>query len=239
MRTLAIIMCRSKRDPVRNCAPFRDVVRLVHMRLVLVLCLLGKVAAAHPLLVEPDRPAEPSPIDWRQTPAVFEWSTWLGFGFGVESARSDVLARGTTPTATIGTAWSFSAGVDVTLPLTHAVRLGPWVGLHDLEPMAGVDLELTRHPGSLDLFFYQGEGVWTVRAGGGFDHATAALAWGYRCPWKLWGPYSRATRYEIGARIVLATTRAYTDPKDWSATLGLEVEPVGALRYLLGIKDWY
>jgi hypothetical protein len=205
------------------------------MRLVLVLCLLGRLAAAHPLLL-----ATPSPIDWRETPAFLEWSTWLGFGFGLESARSDVLARGTSaPDATIGSAWSLSAGADVTLPLTHAVRLGPWVGLHDKEPMAGAELELTRHPASLDVFFYRGEGVWTLRAGGGFDHATAALGWGYRCPWKLWGPYSRATRYEIGARIVLAATRAYSDPKAWSATLGLEIEPVGALRYLLGIHDWY
>lgn len=45
--------------------------------------------------------------------------------------------------------------------------------------------------------------------------------------------------YEIGARFVLAATRAYRDPRDWTATLGLEVEPVGALRYLLGIRSWY
>ena len=29
------------------------------------------------------------------------------------------------------------------------------------------------------------------------------------------------------------------DPRDWSVTGGLEVEPVGAIRYLLGIRSWY
>ncbi|MFT3693735.1 MAG: hypothetical protein QM831_11380 [Kofleriaceae bacterium] len=206
------------------------------MRSVIVLLALAGSAAAHPILVEPD---PPKLIEWRDTPALLEWSTWIGGGFGVQSSRSNVIARGTTPDAELGTTWTFSAGAELTLPLAGSVRLGPWVGVHDLEPMVGGELEFTARPRSLDLFFYRGEGVVTVRAGGGFDRGTIALAYGYRCPWKLWGPYTETSRYEIGARIVIDATRAYDDPKDWSATIGLEVEPVGAIRYLFGIRDWY
>ena len=43
----------------------------------------------------------------------------------------------------------------------------------------------------------------------------------------------------IGVRVVASATRAIDDPRLWSATLGLETEPMGALRYLLGIRAWY
>lgn len=210
----------------------------------LVLIAVTRLAAAHPALPPPyliahDPPPDPEITEWSEHPALLEWSTWLGFGVGIASSRPETLARGTTPAADRHSEWVFSAGAEVTLPLTHTARLGAWAGLHDLEPMVGAEVQLTGRPRDLDLFFYNGEGVWTLRAGGGRDHMTAALAWGYRCPWKLWGPYSKRTRYEIGPRITLMATRAYVDPKDWTATLGLEVEPVGALRYLLGIKSWY
>lgn len=209
-----------------------------------VLIALAGTAAAHPpppppYLIAEDEDPDPKVSDWRAHPALLEWSTWLGFGVGVESSRPDTLARGSTLPADRHSEWVFSAGAEATLPLAHTVRVGAWAGLHELEPMVGGELQITGKPRDLDLFFYTGEGVWTLRAGGGRDHLTAALAWGYRCPWKLWGPYSTRTRYEIGPRVTLMATRAYDDPKDWTATLGLEVEPVGALRYLLGVKSWY
>lgn len=205
------------------------------MRSLVLVLVVAKVAAAHP----PPLLAEDPPIDWRHDPATLEWSTWLGFGIGVASSPPAFTARGAAVSADLHTDWMFSAGIDATVPLAHRVRLGPWLGLHDLEPMIGGEVQVTASPADLDLFFYPGEGVWTFRVGAGADHLTAAIGWGYRCPWKLWGPYNRATRYEIGPRITLAATRAYFDSKDWSATIGLEVEPVGALRYLLGIRSWY
>jgi hypothetical protein len=223
--------------------------RVIGVRSVLLVMLATGVASAHPvgydapppppppIIIATDPP--PVPIEWRHDPALLEWSTWIGFGAGVASSAPEFLTRGAIEVADLHTAWIFSAGIEATLPITHSVRVGPWVGLRDLEPMAGAELAITRRPANLDLFWYDGEGVWTLRAGGGLDHMTTALAWGYRCPWKLAGPYTRGSRYEIGARVVLAATRAYNDPRDWSATLGLEVEPVGALRYLLGIKSWY
>ena len=43
----------------------------------------------------------------------------------------------------------------------------------------------------------------------------------------------------IGVRVVVSATRSLDDPRDWSATVGLEAEPIGALRYLLSIRSWY
>jgi hypothetical protein len=204
------------------------------MRSLALVLLAARVASAHPL------PEIAEPEGWRETPAALEWSTWFRLGFGVQATPIDALARSTMPVgprADQHTTWSTSLGADVSLPLGDAVRLGPWVALEDGEPAAGGELLVTRAPSHLDMFFYDGEGVWAVRAGRGTRHAIASLGWGYRCPWRLWGPYSRATRYEIGARIVLATS--YASSRDWTGTLGIEVEPVGALRYLLGIKSLY
>ena len=211
--------------------------RVIQVRSLILLVLAAGIASAHPVYIAHDPP--PEPIEWRTSPAVIEWSTWIGFGAGIASSPPTTIARGALEPNDLHAAWTFSGGIDATLPITHSIRLGPWLGLHDLEPMAGAELEVMRNPASLDLFWYDGEGAWTLRAGGGREHMTAAITWGYRCPWRLWGPYSKATRYEIGARFVLQTTRAYSDPRDWTATLGLEVEPVGALRYLLGIRSWY
>ncbi|MEP6859104.1 MAG: hypothetical protein ABJE66_00690 [Deltaproteobacteria bacterium] len=223
------------------------VIEVRSLPLLIVLVASG-IASAHPVGYDDPPPPPPAPhlilaadppVEWRHDPALVEWSTWIGFGAGVASSPPTAIARGAFETHDLHAAWIFSTGVEATLPITHAIRIGPWVGLHDLEPMAGAELAITRSPAKVDLFWYDGEGVWTLRAGAGLDHMTAALAWGYRCPWKLWGPYTRTSRYEIGVRFVMTATRAYSDPRDWTATLGLEVEPVGALRYLLGIRSWY
>lgn len=210
--------------------------------LLATLILLASAGAA---LGRPPPPddyiAQDPPVEWRDTPARFEWSTWVRLGVGVESEPSDLVVLSTTtgPRATRSVAWATGLGAEVSLPLGSRLRAGLWGELAGLDPMGGVELLVTRTPRELDLFWYEGEGVWMFRAGGGRTHATAAIARGYRAPWRLWGPYDRTSRYEIGVRIVAVASRAYDDPKDWSATLGIEFEPVGALRYVLGIKSWY
>ena len=101
------------------------------------------------------------------------------------------------------------------------------------------ELQLGAAPRELDLFFYKGEGQVTLRAGGNRELVAGAVTWGYRAPWRLWGPWTGATRYMIGARLALTAARAVDNPRDWSVGLGLEVEPIGALRYLLGIRSLY
>ena len=43
----------------------------------------------------------------------------------------------------------------------------------------------------------------------------------------------------IGVGIVATVTQSRHDSHDWSALVGLELEPLGAVRYLLGIRSWY
>ena len=65
-----------------------------------------------------------------------------------------------------------------------------------------------------------------------------------------WARPPRATRYMVGVRMVATVTRSLdrgldrsVDPtsgdRGWSATLGIETEPLGALRALLGLRSWY
>jgi hypothetical protein len=203
--------------------------------LPLALAGAGATAAAHP----PPLP-EPVPVE---RPAI-EWSTWFRVGFGPRATpAADVAARVVSPPPPDrGWRWDAALGADLTLGVTASghVRIGPWIETRGLaSPAAGGELLIGASPARLDMFFNEGEGVWIVRAGGNRDVVTGAIAWGYRCPWKLWGPWHGTTRYMIGVRLVATATRSIADPGDWSMTFGLETEPVGALRYLLGIRSWY
>jgi hypothetical protein len=89
------------------------------------------------------------------------------------------------------------------------------------------------------MFFYKGQSAITARAGGNPDQLTAQLGVAYRAPWNLFGTKPRSNRYMIGVGVVATATQSRHDPHDWSATVGLEFEPIGALRYVLGIRSWY
>jgi hypothetical protein len=180
--------------------------------------------------------------DWRTTPATFEWSTWVRLGAGVGELPATTTARAVgepMPRGEAGLTWQSGLGIDVSLPIGRRFRIGAWAEMQGWDAFGGFELVATRAPAGLDMFQYDGEGVWVLRGGGNRTHTTAAIAWGYRCPWKLWGPYDRTSRYQIGARLVMSATRSRSDPHDWSATFGIEFEPVGSIRYLFGIQDWY
>jgi hypothetical protein len=203
---------------------------------VVVLLVLVRTAAAHP--PPPDDYEEPT--NWRRDRAFFEWSTWIRLGVGVESVPSETVARSTLtqPTHDQRRKGDPALGADLTLPIpTGKVRMGPWVELRPQGVFGGVELSIAGD--DLDMFWYEGERVYTLRAGSSMTHVTGAFAYGYRCPWKLWGPYSKASRYMIGVRLVASVSRAVDDPKDWSGSLGIEFEPIGSLRYVGGIKSWY
>jgi len=204
---------------------------------LLVLLIVSRSAAAHP---PPPPPDDDNVSEWRDDPARIEWSTWFRLGVGVESQPdATVVARtvSTPPPRDQSAHWETGLGVDASLTLTAHSRLGAWAELRGLQGFAGGELVLTGVPRSIDMFLYRGEGVLIARGGIGPAHqVSASLSYGYRCPWKLWGPYTRTSRYEIGARFVIAATRS---PTEWATTFGVEFEPVGALRYLLGIRSWY
>lgn len=215
-------------------------VRFVAFAFVL---LSTALAWGHP----PPELAYEEPKSWRDDRAIFEWSSWLRLGYGVarETTYEAVAARtdATEPPQLTRVAdqrpmFDAAIGADVTFPIpTSRVRIGPWLELRPHGTYVGGELSVAGR--ALDMFMYEGERAFTARGGASMSDWTMALAYGYRCPWKLWGPYNQATRYMIGARFVGTFTQSREDPSDWNATLGLEFEPVGALRYVGAIKSWY
>jgi hypothetical protein len=200
-----------------------------------LILLVSSTAAAHP---------PPEPIEIREHRPTVEWSSWFRLGYGVDTGGVDATARATsTPTpAQAEDTWEAAFGADFSLPVsTHGdLRLGAWAEARTSSgPVIGGELLLDGHAGKLDMFLFEGRGILALRAGGNGRVVTAAIAYGYLAPWKLWGPWDGSSRYMIGVRLVASATRSVDDPRDWSATAGIEVEPFGALRYLLGIRSWY
>lgn len=176
-------------------------------------------------------------------PAI-EWSSWVRVGYGTEAAEaSPGVARLVQPQAPERHgAWEAALGADVSVPLARGgeVRLGAWTEVRTSSlPVVGAELLVQGLPEHLDLFAFDGEGLLALRVGTNARVATAAVAYGYLAPWNLFGPWRGATRYMIGARLVVSANQSLEDPDDWSVTGGVELEPVGALRYLLGIRSWY
>lgn len=175
----------------------------------------------------------------------FEWSTWLRGGVvavrtAAEPSDADtglVAAPGREPdTATLMGA----IGVGFTLPVGSRVRLGPWAELRSSDGgIVGGEITVLGKPGALDLFWFGGTRAISLRVGANGDVRTAQLGVAYRAPWDLYGPREYGSRYVIGVGLVATATQSRHDPHDFTATLGVEVEPVGALRYLLGIRSWY
>ena len=203
---------------------------------VLILVVSAGTAAAHPPpeLVEqpPHRPA-------------IDWSTWFRLAMGMEPTGAGEVARSTTPPPERSgqdAAWEVGFGAEATISAGSDgdVRVGPWLevrGIHDV--VAGGEIVVQRVPKSIDMFLYKGQGVLMLRAGGNTEHWTGQVAYGYLAPWKLFSEPRGDTRYTIGVRFVASYTRDFADPHDWIATIGLETEPFGALRYLLGIRSLY
>jgi hypothetical protein len=206
----------------------------VRCALLLLLLLAGRAAASPPPPPDKEEPA--------RRPAL-EWSTWFRLGVGLKQADPAVAARSTTPPAPAGqdSTWDAALGIDLTGPISNSenVRIGPWLEIRGLSVVGGGELVIQRLPKKIDMFFYDGQGVLVMRAGGNHERATGQLAYGYLAPWNLFRPDRGTVRYMIGVRFVATYTRALDDARDWSATVGIETEPVGALRYLLGIRSWY
>jgi hypothetical protein len=228
-------------------------VRPIRVRIVWLVALAAVVvtpalALAHP----PPEIAEDEPIEWHHDRAMFEWSSWIRLAYGIQrettygppqsSPRTDAATPPATTTATKledqTSMIDAGLGADVTFPIpTSKVRLGPWIELRPHGTFVGAELNIAGSP--LDMFWTDGEHVTSIRAGSSLSDITGQLAYGFRCPWKLSGPWNPSTRYMIGVRFVGSFTQSREDRGDWNASFGLEFEPIGSLRYLAGIRSWY
>ncbi|HEY1550763.1 MAG TPA: hypothetical protein VGG28_23195 [Kofleriaceae bacterium] len=170
-------------------------------------------------------------------PAV-EWSIWGRLGIGITSQHSDVAARSVSePASTAGSSVAFAAAAtaDVTfgIGLHDDVRLGAWAELRTSSgPVAGGELVIE----ALPTYAHTSRGgSLALRLGASPSVVTAELAIGYVGSWNP--PSIRWLRHVAGARIVLGVDRAIDAPNDWSATVGLEVDPIGALHAIYDLVN--
>lgn len=203
----------------------------------LVLGLMSLLALTTPVAARP--PPPPNEVAYSPEPTItlIEWSTWLRGTYVVQRGEPGATLRAVT-TSDNDRDFSAAAGLGFTLPVGRSARIGAWAELRGWDtPLVGG--ELTLIPGNLDMFQYNGKSAVTLRAGGNPSFWTAQLGFGYRAPWDLFGDQPRGSRYMIGVGIVTTVTQSRFDRSDWSATIGLEFEPLGALRYILGVRSWY
>lgn len=195
---------------------------------------------------------QPPPRYPRLRPTL-EVSSWVSLGGGALTLGGETRA-----------VFDLRLGGDFTAAVGRKgdVRLGPFVEVasatfETVQAVGGVELFLGAIPRPLRMFYYSGEGVLSARVGGGWAWrtwggsaaestpvASVTLAYGYRAPFSLrepeteWAdePEQRAlARYMVSVRVWVNATVDLRDAPGWQLTGGIEFEPVGSFRYLLGI----
>lgn len=196
---------------------------------------------------------QPPPRYPRLRPTL-EVSSWVSLGGGALTIASETRA-----------VFDLRLGGDFTAAVGRKgdVRVGPFVEVasatfETVQTVGGVELFLGAIPRPLRMFYYSGEGVFSARVGGGWAWrawggpaaestpvASVTLAYGYRAPFSLrepeneWGdePEQRSlARYMVSVRLWVNATVDLRDAPGWQLTGGIEFEPVGSFRYLLGIN---
>lgn len=201
----------------------------------------GRVAECH----------QPPPRFRRERPR-FEVTSWVGLGGGA-------IVRGDESRGVFDL--RLGGGFTGAVSRSEDVRLGPFLeagtsSFASVQAVGGVELLVAAAPRPLRMFYYAGEGTFVVRAGAGWAWraegpgeastpvGSVTVAWGYRCPFSLrepgdeWSekPSERAAaRYMVGVRLWVNTTVDLASAPAWQLTGGIEFEPVGTFRYLLGL----
>lgn len=211
-------------------------------------------ALALPTAAYAHQPPPPPPSAYGTPRPTSEVTSWVALGGG---ALSD--AAYTTSVAL----FDLRLGGDVTFGIARKndLRLGPFVELATptfagFTAVGGVELFFGAIPRPLRMFYYSGEGTLLLRFGAGYALRSDALpvasspvgsvtvAYGYRCPFSLHEPTDAAwvsterrpaARYMVGVRLYVNATVDLRDGPGWQLTGGLEFEPVGSFRYILGL----
>lgn len=182
-----------------------------------------------------------------------ELSPWVGLGGGAIVGPSQSSG-----------VFDLRLGSDLTFGVARKddLRLGPFAEVAtstfaSFQAIGGVELFVGAVPRPLRMFLYPGEGVLVVRLGAGWtvrnDNLPAArsapvaavtVAYGYRAPFSLREPQEQtslvpdtrpAARYMTGVRLWMGGVVDIDDGLAWQLTGGIEFEPVGSFRYLLGL----
>lgn len=206
-----------------------------------------KQISIEPQIVEMGVPIE---RDWEmgeisvteQRPKV-EWSVWGRPGYGVSSLRHDpdvAARRVTTPVAPLEerSVWQAALGAELTFPMARHgdLRIGVWgEGRTTSGPVAGGELVLEGLPPHPYSSRIGGTGSLVLRGGANDRIITAALGFGYVGSFPRNDPWIDWARHVVGGRVVVSFDRAIDDPRQWSATLGLELEPIGVVHALLDL----
>jgi len=111
-----------------------------------------------------------------------EWSTWIRLGYVIADLRTGVaagVAAAPAPPRENPTGWEAGLGADMSLALSRSgdVRIGGWGELRTSStPVVGAELLLGAEPAELNMFWYRGEGILSLRAGGNRDVATGSIS---------------------------------------------------------------
>ena len=177
-------------------------------------------------------------VEKQERPTV-EWSLWGRLGVGVAAQHPTVLARTLTPPTVVpSTTWEAAAAAELTVGVARDgnIRLGAWGELRTSSgPVVGGELvleDLAPHPMESRI---GGAGSVVLRLGGNAHVVTGAFGFGYVGSWARSDPWLHWAGHVVGARLVASVNRSLDDPHDWSATIGLEVEPIGALHAVLDL----
>jgi hypothetical protein len=151
-----------------------------------------------------------------------------------------VATRSVTPPMTDDAAstWELAAGADLTMGVTASgnLRVGAWGEIRTTtDAVLGMELVLDHLPPHPHRSRIDGAGSLVLRVGGNDRVVSGAVGFGYVGSFRRHDPWIRWMRHVVGARVVASMNRSIEDPRDWSATVGLEVEPIGVVRAVLDL----
>ena len=172
---------------------------------------------------------------------VVEWSVWGRLGIGTAEQRPTVLARGLTPPEPhAGAIFEAALSAELTVGVANdrKLRLGGWGELRTTTgPVVGGELVvsgLPPHPMASEI---GGSGSLVLRAGGNAHVITGAFGFGYTGSFSRTDPWLGWLDHVVGTRLIISVNRSLDLPNDWSATFGLEVEPLGVVQAVVRQLD--
>jgi hypothetical protein len=176
-------------------------------------------------------------VEPRERPSI-EWSIWGRLGMGVATRHPNVLARSLTPPEPASSSiWEAALATDITLGIARGgdLRVGVWGELRTSSgPVVGGELVVDGLPPHPDGGRLRKSATVVLRAGGNAHVVTGAVGVGFVGAWPRGDSWLRSG-HVAGARLVASMNRSRDNPRDWSATIGLEVEPIGAVRAVLDL----